>query len=319
MDDGNSESSGFDVVVVGSLNVDATIAVDSIPVPGETVLGGPRQTFIGGKGLNQAVAAARAGARTAMVGRVGDDDGGRMLRQSLDDHGVDHRFVLVDQHQASGTAFITVDARGENAIVVSPGANGALTEADVANAADAVAAATVVLVQLEVPMSVVEATVATATGTVILNPAPAQSLPVSVLSGADIVIPNRSEMATILARPEPTTRAEVVAMVGDLRTLAGVETQVIVTLGHDGVLVVDNVGGNDIEPVAAPAVEAVDTTGAGDCFCGALAARLALGASPTAALQYAMHSAALSVTRPGASDSIPSADEVVMFLSSNER
>jgi ribokinase len=299
-------------VVVGSLNVDATIAVDSIPVPGETVLGGPRQTFIGGKGLNQAVAAARAGARTAMVGRVGDDDGGRMLRQSLDDHGVDHRFVLVDQHQASGTAFITVDARGENAIVVSPGANGALTEADVANAADAVAAATVVLVQLEVPMSVVEATVATATGTVILNPAPAQSLPVSVLSGADIVIP-------ILARPEPTTRAEVVAMVGDLRTLAGVETQVIVTLGHDGVLVVDNVGGNDIEPVAAPAVEAVDTTGAGDCFCGALAARLALGTSPTAALQYAMHSAALSVTRPGASDSIPSADEVVMFLSSNER
>jgi ribokinase len=299
------------VVVVGSLNVDSVVPVRTIPAPGQTVLGGRRQTFAGGKGLNQAIAAARAGADVAMVGQVGDDDGGRLLRQSLQDAGVDHSMVGTNTDESSGSAFITVDGRGENAIVVSPGANAALTVDDVEAAADAIAAARVVLVQLEIPLAAVEAALEAATGTVILNPAPApapgRALTAEVLNRVDILIPNRSELAAIASAfaptSVPTTVDEVKSLVG------GVDgpKRVIVTLGADGVVVTD---GDNVDHIPAPRVQAVDTTGAGDCFCGSLAGRLAQRDSTYDALRYAITAAALSVTKVGASDSTPTAQQV---------
>ena len=315
-----------DVVVVGSLNVDHTITVRSIPRPGETVLGDDMALFMGGKGLNQAIAAARAGASVAMIGRVGDDDGGRLLTECLRAEGVDHSGVGVDHNAPSGAAFITVDDNSENAIVVSPGANATLSAGHIAETASIIDAARILLVQLEVPMAAVQAAVEAAPGTVILNPAPAQPLPTAVLDRANILIPNRSELATIADGSIPETDTAVDKLVSTVASMwdaepdaDGVdgETQqkrmrrIIVTLGADGVLLVDHSGSHRF---AVPAVDAVDTTGAGDCFCGSLAARLALGDDPDAAIRWAMTAAAISVTRVGASDSMPSADEVEAVL-----
>lgn len=303
-----------DVVVVGSLNVDYTTVVRSIPRPGETVLGGDVRTFMGGKGLNQAVAAARAGASVAMVGRVGNDEGGARLRTRLRSETVDDTWIGVDERSPSGAAFITVDHNSENAIVVSPGANATIGVEHIEAAAAVVARARVVLVQFEVPMAAVAAAVELAGGTVIVNPAPAQPIPDPMLERADIVIPNRSELATIAGAAIPETEAEVTTLASAMA--AGWDDEaagrrVVVTLGSEGVLVVDSTGGRRF---AAQAVEAVDTTGAGDCFCGSLAARLALGDAVEDAIPWAMTAAAISVTRPGASDSMPSADEVTELL-----
>ncbi len=313
------------MVVVGSLNVDHTTVVRSIPRPGETVLGGDVRSFMGGKGLNQAVAAARAGASVAMVGRVGDDDGGLRLRDRLRAEGVDDTWIGVDEHSPSGAAFITVDANSENAIVVSPGANATLRVGHVEAAAAVIGRARVVLVQLEVPMAAVAAAVQAAGGAVIVNPAPAQPLPDAVLERAAMIIPNRSELATIAGGAIPRSEAEVIALAstmaadwGDERgddidafEHAAPERRIIVTLGADGVLLVDRSGSQHFD---ARAVDPVDTTGAGDCFCGSLAARLALGEAAAEAITWAMTAAAISVTRPGASDSMPTAEEVTEAL-----
>ncbi|MDH3301427.1 MAG: ribokinase [Acidimicrobiia bacterium] len=314
-----------DVVVVGSLNVDYTTAVRSIPRPGETVLGDDVRTFMGGKGLNQAVAAARAGARVAMIGRVGDDEGGARMRNRLRADGVDDTWIGVDERSPSGAAFITVDDNSENAIVVSPGANATLGVEHVRDAAAVIERAGVLLVQFEVPMAAVAAAVDLATGTVVVNPAPAQPLPGSLFERAAIVIPNRSELATIAGAAIPQTEAEVMALAsammaewGDEPTAdagtAATDRRIVITLGADGVLLVEAAGSRRF---AAPAVDAVDTTGAGDCFCGSLAARLALGDGIDEAIPWAMAAAAISVTRPGASDSMPSADEVADVLLRN--
>ncbi len=313
----------IDVVVVGSLNVDATMTVDSIPGPGETVMGGDVRTFLGGKGFNQAVAAALAGARVAMIGRLGDDDGGHRLRNRLEHHGIDHTHVTVDTAAPSGMAFIAVDRNSENAIVVSPGANNTLTPEHVDQAGDLLRQAAVVLLQFEVPIDTVTAAARTATGSVILNPAPARPLPAELLSLTTVLIPNRSELATITGEDEPIAVDGAVALARHLvpdsskagggvdraRTPSGPATA-IVTLGSDGALVVDPIA-TTMHP--APTVTAVDTTGAGDCFCGSLAARLALGHGLDAAVDYAIAAAALSVTRPGASDSMPTAADVASF------
>ena len=299
------------VVVVGSLNVDTVVPVRSIPVPGQTVMGGRLQTFPGGKGLNQAIAAARAGAHVTMVGKVGDDDGGRLLRQSLDDAGVHHDRVGTDPSEASGSAFITVDGNGENAIVVSPGANATLSVDDVNRAADLIATAKVLLVQLEVPVAAIEAAVAAANGLVILNPAPApapgQSLSADLLDRVNLLIPNRTELATIASTfspgSVPTTVDEVKTLIGEVQG----PDQLIVTLGADGVVVTDE---DNVDHIPAPKVEPVDTTGAGDCFCGSLAGRLAKNDSTYDALRYAITAAALSVTKAGASESMPTAQQV---------
>ena len=289
------------ILVVGSLNLDIVLPVPHHPRPGETVLGGEHARHPGGKGANQAVAAARLGASVAMLGRVGDDDEGKALINALREAGVATDHVLVTGEANSGIALITVDDEGENAIVVSPGANSRLTPADVESAAELIKGADVVLLQLEVPLCTVERAMQLARGTVILNPAPACELPGTVLERVDVLVPNRGELE-FLAHGERDA-------VSGARGL-GVQ-QVVVTMGAEGALVV---AGDGVESIAGHPVEAVDTTAAGDSFCGALAAGLEEGLDLVAAARLANAAAALSTTRRGAQPSLPTGAELDDFL-----
>ncbi len=288
-----------EVVVVGSANLDIVVPVPHHVTPGETVLGGDHRLVPGGKGANQAVAAARLGRRTAFVGRVGDDDAGRTLRRSLDDAGVDTTALAVSDGP-SGIALITVTADGENAIVVSPGANGTLTPADIEAAATAVADAAVVLLQLEVPLPAVLAAARAATGTVVLNPAPAPGtpLPAELLAEVDVLVPNEGELEVLLAAvppgPDPAARLGVPV--------------VVTTLGPRGARV--QVAGRAPVDVPAPAVVPVDTTAAGDAFCAALADALCRGLGLDAAARWAVRVGAATTLAPGAQPSLPTPADV---------
>ena len=277
------------IAVVGSINLDLVVAVEHHPAPGETVLGADRRELPGGKGANQAVAVARLGAAVAMVGRVGADAQGRRLREGLASEGVDVEHVVVDDDAPSGMALIAVDGDGENTIVVSSGANAHVGAGDVEAARDVVASAAVTLLQHEVPVSAVDAAISMAGGTVVLNPAPVRALTRRV----DVLVPNRGELAALTERTgDPATLARTLDLAG----------AVVVTLGKDGVLVVE---GEQSERIAAPQVQAVDTTGAGDAFCGALAQALAEGAELVEAARWAVRVAAVSVTRIGAQGGLP--------------
>jgi ribokinase len=292
-----------EVAVVGSANIDLVVPVAVLPRPGQTVLGGDHLRASGGKGANQAVAAARLGRRAAMIGRVGDDDFGRQVLHSLTAAGVDTSMTTVTGGIPTGLALITVDRTGENTIAVSPGANARLTGEDVAAAAPVLAVARVLLVQLEVAIDTVAAAVATAAGTVILNPAPAASLPETVLEHVDVLVPNRSELAVLTGHREPQSLEDAARMTRSLP--AGLA--VVVTLGMDGALVVED---GQVEHVPAIPVAAVDATGAGDAFCGALADGLARELDLVAATRWAVRVAGLATTRWGAQPSMPSRDEV---------
>jgi ribokinase len=282
------------IAVVGSINLDLVVAVDRHPTPGETVVGGDCRQLPGGKGANQAVAAARLGAEVAMVGRVGADAQGAWLREGLWTEGVQVEYVREDRQAPTGVAMIAVDARGENTIVVSPGANARVDARDVAAAREVVGGAEVVLVQHEVPPEAVAAAIATAGGTVVLNPAPARGLAAPV----DVLVPNRGELETLAGgRGDPVTLARSIAAAG----------AVVVTLGAEGAVVVE---GDRAERVRAPHVEAVDSTGAGDAFCGALAEAMAGGATVVEAARWAVRVAAVSVTRPGAQGGLPRREDV---------
>ncbi len=289
------------VTVVGSANVDLSIPVERLPAPGETVLGGDLLRGPGGKGANQAVAAARLGARTSFVGRVGDDDGGRLLRDRLADDGVDVSHLVTDGEAATGTAVITVDRGGENVIVVAPGANARVAAADVEAAAAAMTGADVLLVQHEVPAEAVAAVGRGATGRRILNPAPAR--PGASVQGFDLVVPNRGELAALVGDAEPRNPGEVVD-----QARAVDAPVVIVTLGAQGALAVFNAqpeAGADVVTLPALPVTAVDTTAAGDSFCAALAVALAEGASVVQAMGWAIRVAGRTVLARGAQDSLP--------------
>jgi ribokinase len=282
------------IAVVGSINLDLVVAVEHHPAPGETVLGADRRELPGGKGANQAVAVARLGADVAMVGRVGADAQGTRLREGLANEGVDVEHVAVDDDAPSGMALIAVDGAGGRTIVVSSGANAHVGAGDVEAARDVVASAAVTLLQHEVPVSAVDAAIRTAGGTVVLNPAPVRALTRRV----DVLVPNRGELAALTGRT------------GDSATLArtlDLAGAVVVTLGKDGVLVVQ---GEHSERIAAPRVQAVDTTGAGDAFCGALAQALAEGAELVEAARWAVRVAAVSVTRIGAQGGLPRREDV---------
>ena len=285
------------VAVVGSLNLDLVVRVARLPGPGETVTGDDVFRNPGGKGANQAVAAARLGRRVAMVGCVGDDAAGRELLGSLADAEVDTARVRVVDGVGSGTAFITVGADGENQIVVSPGANARLTAADVADAGPALEAAAVTLLQLEVPLEAVAAAAATAAGRVVLNPAPVRDLPTELLAEVDVLVPNRVELAQLAGAGVPETVEEAAALAGRLPARA-----VVVTLGADGALVVED---GHLAHVPSVPVRPVDTTAAGDAFCGGLADALAGGASLEAAARRAVRVAAAACLRPGAQASLP--------------
>ena len=307
------QRSGPEVAVVGSSNLDLVVEVETIPVAGETVLGGDLLRIPGGKGANQAVAAARLGRRVAMVGRVGDDDAGTMLRAAMDSAGVDTTCLLTTEGTPSGTALIAVGADGDNAIVVSPGANGRVNSADVKRAADVVEAAEVVLLQLEVPLEAVSAAVRRARGTVVLNPAPAPTtvLPLDLLDGVDVIVPNQTELATLAGHAGLAAIGEVdpdtaVALARGLPVAAAV-----VTLGAAGAMVVTPA---DATHVPAPAVMPVDTTAAGDAFCGALADALVGGAGLVEAAEWAVKVGAAATLRPGAQPSLPTRSEVEHLL-----
>jgi ribokinase len=282
------------IAVVGSINLDLVVAVERHPAPGETVVGGDRRELPGGKGANQAVAVARLGADVAMVGRVGADAQGTRLRDHLANEGIDVEHVVVDDDAPTGMALIAVDGAGENTIVVSPGANARVGAGDVQAARDVLAGAAVTLLQHEVPVSAVDAAIVAAGGTVVLNPAPARALTRQV----DVLVPNRGELVGLTGRN------------GDPAELAhsfDLAAAVVVTLGSEGALVVD---GDRTERIEAPRVNAVDTTGAGDAFCGALAQALAEGADLVEAARWAVRVAAVSVTRVGAQSGLPRREDV---------
>ncbi len=298
-----------EIVVVGSLNMDLVARAPRLPVPGETVPGRSFATVPGGKGANQAVAAARLGARTAMIGCVGDDAFGASLRGRLEADGIDAGGVRVAAGAGTGVALIVVDDTGRNGIVVVPGANGLLGPADVDAHWLAIAGARVVALQLETPLATVEhaARQARALGkTVVLNPAPAHPLPDGLLACADYLVPNETE-ASALTGVEVTSVATATEA-GHRLLRAGART-VLVTLGAGGVVAV---GPDGASHHPARRVEAVDTTAAGDTFIGGLCAALVRGRAPAAAIAFAQAAAAISVTRPGAQPSIPFEREVTV-------
>ncbi|MCB0968590.1 MAG: nuclear transport factor 2 family protein [Ilumatobacter sp.] len=279
--------SRFDVVVVGSLNLDLVARAPRLPGPGETVNGSSFAEVPGGKGLNQAVAAARAGARVAMIGAVGDDNAGDVLRGVLRSDGIDDAGLSVIDGVPTGRALIGVDDAAENSIVVVPGANAHVVLGTLPEAA-------VVIAQLEIDPSVVASAFRAAKdagATTVLNPAPAENVTDEVLALCDIVIPNEHEL-------------EVLGGADHLASL-GVGT-LVVTLGADGADLIEAGGAPvRIDPFD---VTPVDTTGAGDAFCGALAARLAAGDALSDALRYAAANGALATTVAGAVPSLPTAD-----------
>ncbi|MBN2114705.1 MAG: ribokinase [Acidimicrobiia bacterium] len=290
-----------EITVVGSLNLDATVRVPRLPLPGETVMGRGHAHDTGGKGANQAVAAARLGRTVEMVGMVGRDEAGNRLLAALDAAGVGTATVRRSASLATGLALIMVDDSAENAIVVIPAANGALAPGDLDAAV--IAGAQVVLLQLEIPLETVEAAAALAEGTVVLNPAPAHPLPAALLSRVDVLVPNRTELALLAGAAPPTGIVEAATLARSLEGPKGV----VVTLGADGALVVTGEGATH---VPAPRVTAVDPTGAGDAFCAGLADALVGGADLVAAARWAVRCGAAAVTRRGAQASLPTRAEV---------
>lgn len=284
-----------DVCVVGSANLDLVATAAVLPHPGETVIGREYQEHPGGKGLNQAVAAARAGAVTTMIAALGEDPAGDLLTAVMHADGIDTARVSRHPGTPTGRALIGVADDGENQIIVVPGANAVLAAADVAE----LPGCRVLLTQLEVPLDTVRAALAAARRagiTTVLNPAPAHELDRSVLALVDIVVPNEHELR----------------LLGGVDALLTAGAQaVIVTRGAAGVSVHD---GHQVVEVPALPVATLDTTGAGDTFCGSLCARLALGDPLAAAVRYAVAAAALSTTVAGAVPSIPSASAVAAAL-----
>ncbi len=297
------------IVVVGSANTDVTVSADHLPRPGETVLGGDAAWAGGGKGANQAVAAARAGAEVTFVGRVGRDDLGRRTCERLQAEGICTDYLHLDERAPSGVALIIVDKHGENLIAVAPGANSRLSPEDVRQAREAISEADVVLVQLEIPLETVAAAVRIASEesvAVMLNPAPAQRLAEGLLASLDYLTPNAGEAAQLAGLPaegEPEQMARRLVEMG--------VGAVALTLGADGVCVCADGACWRQEP---PQVRPVDTVAAGDCFCGVLAVGLGEGMSLRQAVALATCAAAVSVERVGAQPSLPAREEVDNML-----
>ena len=294
------------IVVVGSANTDMVVKTDRIPGPGETVIGGEFMMAAGGKGANQAVAAARLGAQVTLVGCLGRDVFGDQALAGYAQEGIDTSYMVRDPDAASGVALIFVDARGENSIAVASGANARLTPADVERAGQAIAGADVLLAQLEVPVEAVGRAIELAHRAgvrVILNPAPARQIDPRLLAQVDIATPNEHEIRVVVGEED--------AQGAIARMLAAGTGTVLVTLGAQGVLWATPEGQ---QSVPAFAVQAVDTTAAGDAFNGGLACALGRGLAMAGAIRYASAAAALAVTRMGAQPSLPTGAEVDAFL-----
>jgi len=281
----------FDVVVVGSLNLDLVVHAPRHPTPGETLVGTTYDEYPGGKGLNQAVAAARSGASVALVGAVGDDSAGEYLRAVVQEEGIDDLWVSTIPSATTGRALITVDDAGENSIIVVPGANAQLSEVSIP-------ASRVVLAQLEIPVAAVTEAFLTASAngvTTILNPSPATTLPDELINACSVLVPNEHE----------------IELLGGVGGMSWRIEHVVVTLGEAGAKHTTSGAVTTIDPVE---VNAIDTTGAGDAFCGALAARLAHGDEIADALRFASAAGALATTTPGAVPSQPRREQTLAAM-----
>jgi ribokinase len=302
------------IVVIGSANTDMILKVPRIPKPGETILGGKFHTAAGGKGANQAVAAARAGGQVTFITRVGRDSFGKQTVKGLIKEKINADFINVDETEPSGIALIFVGEEGENCIGVSSGANFNLSPEDIHAAQNAIISANIILVQLEIPLETVRAAIDLAKKNrikVILNPAPAQKLKNNILKNVHILTPNQTE-AEILSGVKLDSLDQSIKAAKRLLTM-GVKT-IILTMGDQGALVVDK---KTVEHITAFDVSIVDTTAAGDVFNGALAVALSEAKPILEATQFACAAAALSVTKLGAQPSAPTKNQIHSFLLKN--
>jgi ribokinase len=301
------------IVVVGSINLDLVAATQRIPNAGETIAGLSFRTFPGGKGANQAVAAARLGGAVSMVGKIGEDAFGVQLRESLEESNVNTEAVEVAPG-SSGVALITIDPKGENAITVVAGANARLSPADIDSNISLIRSAGILLTQLEIPLETVEHLAAIAGQKripLLLDPAPARLLPPSLLKSVDWLTPNETETCILLGRGPQELSENLIEDAAKALLNSGCRN-VILKLGDRGCYVALSDGTRKLLP--AYAVKAVDTTAAGDAFNGAFAVALMNGLEPLESASWASAVAAISVTRPGAQASMPTASEVDRFL-----
>ncbi|QDU41188.1 Ribokinase [Maioricimonas rarisocia] len=300
------------IAVVGSINMDLVVRCERLPRPGETIIGLDAREVSGGKGANQAVAAARLGASVSMVGRVGSDGFGETLLGSLQAEGIHVGHVARTPDCSSGLAIVAVETSGENAITVVPGANGRLSVEDVRAASDVIEAADVLLLQLEVPTETVIAAsqIARAAGTrVILDPAPAPTAVPEGLLAVDLLCPNESEAAALNGLPVESDD-DLQAAARRLAEISGAE--VIITLGDRGALLHQR-DGQSVRVPAFPCT-AVDTTAAGDAFAGALALRLAEGTDVPEAIRFANAAGAIAASRHGAQPGMPTRNDVEQLM-----
>jgi ribokinase len=301
------------IVVVGSANTDMVVQIDHLPEPGETVLGGEYTQNLGGKGANQAVAAARLGADVTFVARLGEDTFGDVSIEAYKTEGIDTSYIVRDGKSPSGVALIMVDREAENIIAVAQGANANLSPEDVFAAEDAIQKADCLLVQLEIPLETVQAAIQLAVKhhvKVILNPAPAMGLPVDLLENVDYLTPNESEAALLTGERHAKYAMEGANLLKSRYKLKNL----IITLAEKGAMIV---GDHNLIVPAYP-VMPVDTTGAGDAFNGALAVALARGESLVEAVKFANAVAALTTTRRGAQSSLPAKHAVETFIQENQ-
>ena len=295
------------IVVIGSCNTDMVINTERLPLPGETIIGGSFFMNAGGKGANQAVAAARLGGKVSFMAKVGNDHFGSRSIEQYKAEGIDVEHILTDSGQPSGVALIMVDAKGENCIAVASGANANLRPEDIENAPSIIEQGDIVLMQLETPLETVEyvARVAKEKGKkVILNPAPALQLPESLFKNLYMIIANETETEYISG--VKITDMDSICRAADIISSRGVEN-VVITLGSKGAFIKEN---GAYHQVPAIKVKAVDATAAGDTFCGALCVALAEGNSILEAVEFANKCASVTVTRMGAQSSLPHRSEI---------
>ena len=299
------------ILVVGSSNIDLVASVDRLPSRGETVLGYRFAQSFGGKGANQAVAAARAGAEVAFLSKLGADANGRLIEQHLAAQGLSRPILLRDAEFPTGVAMILVDLSGENQIAVVPGSNGRLTPVDLRQHRELIAGARVLLLQMEIPRETVFEALRLGREcglTTILNPAPAAPLPSDLLRLVDILTPNESEAQVLTGSTDPAEAAQIL-------TGRGVGT-VVVTCGANGAFLTT---GNDVTHIPGFLVETIDSTGAGDAFNGALACAVAEGVPLKSAIVRANAAGALATTGRGAQESMPTKDDIEQLCRSGIR
>ncbi len=300
---------GAKILVIGSSNTDMVITSNRLPAPGETVIGERFEIFSGGKGANQAVAAARAGGDVTFAGAVGDDTFGAQTIENLRAEGIDVSHLKIVKGVSSGVALIMVDSSGENAISIAPSANHMLTPEDVANI-DFTPFSYVVM-QLEIPLATVQCAAEkakSAGASVILNPTPAAPMPEALLAATDILIPNKRELGVLAGKPIESLESAV----DSARTLLRKESQcILVTLGAEGAVYIN---AHHFRKISSLKVRAIDTVGAGDCFIGCLTAALGKGKNHIEAIKFATAAATLSIQKRGAQNSLPHLNEIEKLI-----